>query len=447
MNTNLQSKYTPTIGQNAAITLTIRALQFILSFAASVIIARAIGPSGKGIYYLVVLTWSLTVLLAGIGLPRTNTCFIGQKKGKLLELASNSVILVIVLALCLAIIFVIFYLGRIFNLVTLKYIALAFALAPLGLLAGLFNGIIWGQNRIREFNLVTIVRPLCILVLIVFLLATFGLNLKGVLASWAVSGIIVAVLATWILLRGTAFSFSPNLCLMKESLKFGSQIWLSQIIGTLNFRFDMFLVAYFLSVKQVGYYSVAVAISGLLFYIPVAIAVALLPRLASTNNAQKASRIASKGCRISFFPIIILAFFLGATARFLIPAIYGKAFSPSVLPLLLLLPGVAVYGMAHITTSYFDGYLAKPFISAGLAGLSLIMNVALNMILIPKMGVAGAALSSSIAYVTAMGVCVYVFTRMSKTSVRNMIIVKMSDLKSYLELAKAFVGRINMVKG
>lgn len=446
MSVNLQSEYTPTIGQNVAITLVARVLQFILSFTTGVIIARAIGPSGKGIYSLVVLTYSLAVLLAGVGIPTANTCFVGQKKDKIPNLVSNSVIVVIGAAFSLAVVFAIFSLWHIFDQVTLKYIALAFVLAPFGLLTELFSGIIWGQNRIREFNLVTVARPLSILILIVLFFITFGLNLKGVLASWGISQIIVVILATWILLRRTSLSLSPDLRLMKESLGFGSQIWLMNIIGTLNFRFDIFLVAYFLSPKEVGYYSVAVVISGLLFYIPTAIAVALLPRLTSANP-KEASRIASKGCRTALFSSVILSLFLLATARFLIPAVYGKAFLPSVMPLLLLLPGVAVYGMAHITTSYFNGYLSKPFINAGVAGLSLIIDVALNIVLIPKMGVIGAALASSISYITAMGVCVYIFTRMSRTSIRNMIVVRPTDLQSYLGLARTFVGRMNMIRG
>jgi len=123
-----------------------------------------------------------------------------------------------------------------------------------------------------------------------------------------------------------------------------------------------------------------------------------------------------------------------SAGRFVVPALYGKAFIGAVLPLSILLPGVAFYGMAHITSAYFNGHIGKPIINTGLAAISLIINIVLNIILIPKIGVNGAALSSTIAYILAMGVCIYMFIRLSGTPVKDMLIVRKDDFRSCLQI-------------
>ncbi len=410
-----------------------RSLYFVFAFISGIIIARTTGPQGKGIYSLVILTASLVAILTGIGVGTANACFVGRKPDRIPSIITNSIFLMILCSILLGGLFLIFQNFQIFEPTKLMFVGIAFAIVPFILLMSLFNEILHGMNKILEFSLIRIVAPFIQVVILCILLKV--LNLKLALMGWAISQIVMTVLTVLILFKNTGRinSVDLDLSLFRESLVFGLQVWIAQLVGMLNLRIDMYLVAYYLTPRDVGYYSTAVGIAEFLWYIPSSIAIVMLP-VFTRMDAKNARELACKGIRLSLFSGVVLLVLLLSVGRFIVPAIYGKAFLGAVLPLSILLPGVAVYGMAHITSTYFNGHISRPIINTGLAAMSLIINVVLNIILIPKMGIAGAALSSTIAYILAIGVCIYIFTRLSGSSVKDMLFVRKDDFKSYLQI-------------
>jgi len=65
---------------NTLITLITRILQLFLGIASSVIIARVLGPKGKGVYSLVILLPTLLITFTNIGISSASIFYIGQKK-------------------------------------------------------------------------------------------------------------------------------------------------------------------------------------------------------------------------------------------------------------------------------------------------------------------------------------------------------------------------------
>lgn len=66
-------------------------------------------------------------------------------------------------------------------------------------------------------------------------------------------------------------------------------------------------------------------------------------------------------------------------------------------PMLALLPGVVLLGGAKVLTNEITGR-GYPHYNSINAGLALVLTVVLDLVLIPRYGVLGAALASSIAY-------------------------------------------------
>jgi len=416
------------VTKNTILTFGAKSLYFVFTFVIGIIIARATGPEGKGIYALVILTCSLVSIFAGFGVPTSNACFVGKKSAKLKSsLASNSLLLLIVPIVLFGAAFLI--LSKNTGATnTLKYVVVALAVCPFLLLISLFTELLHGVNKIYEFNLVIVAIPFFQLLILLLLLHLADLRLA--LISWAVSHLLGAILVSLLLLKTTHFG-TINFTLLKEALKFGLQIWLTNIIGIMSLRFDMYLVAYYLGAKGVGFYSVATTISGLLFYIPTSISVALLPRFTSTDT-KGISHLTCQGLRVSLFSSILLLILLFGVGKFLIPALYGEAFLAAVTPLLILLPGVTIYGMAHITTAYFNAHLGKPIINTGLAGLALIIDIIFNIILIPRLGVVGAAISCTISYLVSMVVCLCIFTKLAGVSIRDVLILRVADIRGLI---------------
>jgi O-antigen/teichoic acid export membrane protein len=417
---------------NTLLTFASKSLYFLLTFAIGIIVARTTGPEGKGIYSLIVLTCGLASVVTGFGIPTANACFAGKENDRVDSLVRNSVLWLIVSAAFLGIVIIVLWLTGAVEPGTLKYVAIAFAITPFLLLTTLLVEVLHGLNRIAVYNFILLSVPLAQLVVMLLLFRNLSLGLA--VMSWALSQVIGVGIAGYVL-RKHANVGSIDKALLKQALIFGAQVWAGQLIGTLSLKFDMYLVAYYLGARQVGFYSIAATLSGFLFYIPSSIAVVALPRFASAD-ARSASAIACQGIRVALFSGVLLMILLLGVGKFVVPLLYGQAFFSAVKPLFILLPGVAVYGMAHITTAYFNAFSGKPLINTGLALLALIIDIGLNIILIPRMGIIGAAVSCTISYIVAMIVCLWIFARLSGAPVRDILIVRKDDFTQILSFRK-----------
>jgi O-antigen/teichoic acid export membrane protein len=88
---------------------------------------------------------------------------------------------------------------------------------------------------------------------------------------------------------------------------------------------------------------------------------------------------------------------LGVLADTFVPIYYGDEFRPAIEPLLLLLPGVLGFAFARPIIAVGEGIGSmKNLILA--TGSASVLNIALNLVLIPRFGMYGAAVSTSIGY-------------------------------------------------
>ena len=70
------------------------------------------------------------------------------------------------------------------------------------------------------------------------------------------------------------------------------------------------------------------------------------------------------------------------------------------------------------------------------AGIALILNIGLNVILIPRWGVAGASLASTVGYTVAGGILLIFFLADAKLSWREVLLPKRKELVGHLYWVK-----------
>jgi O-antigen/teichoic acid export membrane protein len=213
-------------------------------------------------------------------------------------------------------------------------------------------------------------------------------------------GLAAGSLVAVVLLRNTLsmkFSFSSVRRYLPRALSLGVRAQAGNVATFFNYRLDVFIVNYFLDTSQVGLYAIGVLVSEALWQIPNAIAVALLPRTARTAEAGS----------IPFTCAVVRHVFLIACASgvavalfspFLIPLIFGARFSPSVMVIWWILPGTIALAVGKVMAADLAAR-EKPEYSSIFATLALIVTVVLDLLLIPRMGITGAALASSVAYI------------------------------------------------
>ena len=100
---------------------------------------------------------------------------------------------------------------------------------------------------------------------------------------------------------------------------------------------------------------------------------------------------------------------------------------------IFLLPGVIIIAVAKILTSDLGGR-GRPEIGMFSALASLAINVPLNIILIPKWGISGSAVATSLTYIFASLIVMISFKKISKSSWSDFLLIKAQDFRDCWKL-------------
>jgi O-antigen/teichoic acid export membrane protein len=122
--------------------------------------------------------------------------------------------------------------------------------------------------------------------------------------------------------------------------------------------------------------------------------------------------------------------------------VFGQTFVPSVRPLLLLLPGVALFSIFKVLSSDFIGR-GRPILNTYAAVISLAVMLILSITLIPKLGLTGAALASTASYCACCLVGLVTFWRVTGVHPVSVLRPRRSDWELYRRSLRRLAGRVD----
>lgn len=429
------------ISKNIAITFSSQILIFALAFIASIILARALGPTGRGIYALIILVPAVMLKFGSLGIEAANVYFTGSKQYEVKDIISNSLISALLLGLTLMLLFWgASYLNIFQNFLNSNQIDsvllwLVVLTVPFSLMFGFLNSIILGKEEIVKYNKINIFHNFLRLITIIVFLVILKQGILGAVVSHVLA-VVGGTLFVILLIRKIGkITLCYKLRLFKDSTVYGLKAYFGNIIQFFNYRLDMFLVAIFLDPAAVGFYSIAVGVAETFWMLPGAITAVLFPRISSLNSAE-ANKLTPRVARHTFFIIFAFSLILALLAKPLIKILFGSLFLPSVMPLLILLPGIIALGGAKTLTADLAGR-GKPQFGTYASFVSLAVNIPLNLWLIPKWGISGAAFSSSVAYILSTLIVIIAFIKISKKSWADILLIKKQDFYDYRKILKA----------
>jgi O-antigen/teichoic acid export membrane protein len=227
---------------------------------------------------------------------------------------------------------------------------------------------------------------------------------------------------------------------MRRLMKFGMQGQAGNIVQTLNYRLDSYLVALFVSSAGVGLYANGVAVSEALWLIANSVAVVLIPKLAS-SDPEYAARTTPLICRNTILVTALGAVVVAAASPVAVPLVFGDEFEGSVEPLLWLLPGAIALSGAKVLSAYVFSQ-GKPMINTWISIATLVITVVLDIVLIPPLGVPGAAIASTIAYLANLAMTLVAYRRISGGTVADAVLPRPSDVAVFVEGARSALSRL-----
>jgi O-antigen/teichoic acid export membrane protein len=108
--------------------------------------------------------------------------------------------------------------------------------------------------------------------------------------------------------------------------------------------------------------------------------------------------------------------------------LYSEEFAQSALALRLLLPGIVAMSVSKILANDISGR-GHPGINSYQSAVTFAVNVILNLFLIPRFGVSGVAVASSISYSLLAILKIITYFRMTNVSLRKILLLDTDDIK------------------
>jgi O-antigen/teichoic acid export membrane protein len=367
-------------------------------FVAVLLLARALGPTGRGTIAFVLVTAMVLGRVVTLGVAEATTVFAARRPARRPVLLSN-LLLVAVAGACLGALLVCGALlllpgARPAGIAPVEVGALALGTLVTALVEAGYAFLL-GCGRLRQSALVTASASWVYALFLGVVWAGPGLTVARAAFIWAAAEGVRFVVLLSFSVRGVGLG-RPNLRLLRESVTFGLRAWIGSLSTFLNFRTDQILMGFIASEAALGAYAVAVNASEVLLYLPWAAATALLPVIAREAPDLRIERTlrAFRSVAMITGASIVVAALVGPA---LIPIVFGDDFDRSVGPFLWLLPGaggfaaIAVFSNALVASGSPGLSSLGPIVSLGV-GLSL------DLILIPPFGATGAASAASAAF-------------------------------------------------
>ena len=196
---------------------------------------------------------------------------------------------------------------------------------------------------------------------------------------------------------------------LKEVLWFGFYIVLANSIGMINVQIDSLMVGHFMSETDVGYYAVAIIFVEGLRLIPDSVHRITTPTIANYYGKQEYENIHElmKNSMLKVLAItILISFTLISLGQFLIELLFKEEFLSAYYPLLILLVGYSFYAPVLSISGALAG-IGKVALMSKLSFICALMNTILNILLIPKYGITGAAIATSISLIITASLKLY----------------------------------------
>ena len=411
-----------------------RTISLIAGITTSIILARLLGPEGKGVYTIAALLPALIVTFANLGIGPATVYYVARGRYLRQEIVGNNIVSALVigtLGVLGGLIVVLFFQKNVFPGVAQGYLLLALALIPGSLLFSYLQTILLGAQRFKEYNLIALIQPLLFLAFIVIALWILKTGIVGALvagvSAWLLTDI---VLLLWVRKVAGGVSFKLNLTYLRKASIYGIQAHLGNILAFLNYRIDIFLVNGFLGPTAVGFYSIGVGLVEKLWLLPQAASTVLFPRVAAETDEQRSKDFTPLVARTVLWVTALGALVILLLSRWLIILLYSTAYLPSVKPLQFLLPGIVALSVAAVLANDIAAR-GRPILNTYAGAAGLVTNVVLNLLWIPRYGIAGAAAASTASYTVILILRLLFYCSLTGNSLTKTLLPQKNDWSLY----------------
>lgn len=422
-------------------TLATRVLTMGFGLFTGVITARALGPENRGVFALAALFPASLVTLSKLGQSQATIYFIRKEKADVSQVVSNVVYIALTVGVLLVLSALLLretILATVLRGVPLWCLTVVLPLVPILLLESYLYGLLQATDRFRVYNTRLLLEAMGTLSFMAVALLWLKLGLAGALGVAVGVRTVMTGWVLWTVHRGTPLRLRFDTELFGRMIRYGLKSHVQIIASHFHFKAGVYLVAYFMTPVQVAFFAIAERLAEHIMYVPQALGVALFPRLAG-SKVERVHELTAQACRQNLVVTGAIAFSLAVLGRWLIPAWYGVDYAPAAGPLPYVAWGIVMMSLYVLLSRNFTSRNKQQVnIFAGYVALG--GNIVLNILLIPRYGIIGAATATAISYTVSAAILLLFFLRESGLRWHEPLILRPSDVAMWVRAFREFIG-------
>ncbi len=410
-----------------------RTLTLVLAGVVSVLTARTLGPAGRGAYSLPSIDSGLAATFM-FGLSSAVSYFMLNRR------AGKGLLRPALLGVALAVLA-----GGIVTFAIASSNRHLFAVLPALLylpaygVLSLVSGYFVGRDRIRYWSIVNVSTWATTLVFMLVGFAVLGRTPAVAIGAW-ISGTCVVAIAGAIAVIRSSRTLDGEAPPAAEFLFFAAKAGALNVMALLNYRIDVYIVAMLAPISTLGMYVVAVAGAESALAITCTGSMVTAPRIGSLGKSDAAD-FTARCSRNSLFVALVTCGLASLVLPWAVLLLFGHAYGAIVNPLRVLLGGVVALSLGGAISNYFMLNLGRAYVPITTSGLSAVVCALISFALVPRLGMLGAAIGTTTAYIVGQAAATVWFCRATGMRPHRLLLLDRADIAFYRALFARFRTR------
>jgi O-antigen/teichoic acid export membrane protein len=391
-----------------------------LAFLVQPVLARVLGADGLGLYTLSVTVMGLALLVGNLGLAHALTRYVAASPST--DDARVHITLGLLLSAAMGtIVGALLYFGRtavatVFGLPQLLPLLAAVVIAfPFASLFVSIQGALNGQRRMRDFAVLGLLHRVLNAVFVLSLLAA-GFGMNGAIWGLVLTEIVCTFIGLLTLRHGLTRALKEIRRRAANLASFGARMSATNAANAILNYTDVVMVGYYMTASDVGYYGVSMLLASLVSKLPGAVQRVTFPAAArcwGTGDLAALQAMTWKSMQVSACVVTLTGLGLAFFAPDLILALFGSTFSPALAPFFVLLAARVVRGATVVPVGHVLPAVGRPDVNFKIEAAAAMLNIPLNMILIPRVGLVGAAIATAASLLVTGAVALVFLVRVA----------------------------------
>lgn len=385
-----------------------RGLLLLLSLLTSIIIARMLGPEGRGLLSTALIIGGFGSMFMNLGLHSSSRYVLVRYPGKLGGVWGNVLALSIFSVLPAFFVYIVLTLFPSLMDISGLILALACASVPLLLYNMLQLNVLMGMDQILSFNVMELMTVGAQLILLLLFFKLWEPGVELAYSANMLACLLSGGFASFCLVRKFHVRPRPDFELFKSGFGYGLKSYAVFLLGYVLIKCNILMVNGMFGSTMTGYYAQAAAMADILFVTSASLGMILFNKTRAIETDSERRFLMKRVLMVSSLFMFLILSLAGFLAEYVIVFLYGDEFMPSVNVFRILLPGTFFNMIAGILSNYFA---AKNMMTGNIMALFLacIVGGALNLILMPGHELAGAAAAFGAACFVRFGIMIGLF--------------------------------------